>query len=119
MHQLPDDSVQQITFSVTLPSEVETVGIGIGTEVEEHEMFSSRTVEGISGRAGQLGVHKVLSEPVVDERIYIHAVMLINLITRSLLCILIERQGSCYLFKKTKKNPMKFSSTFRSRKGKL
>ena len=70
MHQLPDDSVQQITFSVTLPSEVETVGIGIGTEVEEHKMFSSRTVEGIFGRAGQLAVHKVLYEPVIGMNEY-------------------------------------------------
>jgi hypothetical protein len=37
---------------------VETVGIGIGTEVEEHKMFSSHTVEAIFGRAGQLAVHK-------------------------------------------------------------
>jgi hypothetical protein len=34
--------------------------IGIGTEAEEHKMFSSRTVEAIFGRAGKLAVHKSL-----------------------------------------------------------
>jgi hypothetical protein len=48
---------------------VETVGIGIGTEVEEHKMFSGRTVEGSFWQSWAVGC-TVLSEPVLGINEY-------------------------------------------------